>query len=193
MLNIEEFITKYTKLQYLDFVPEIRLFLCNNSSVYQYLKQEGIDSFPYWSRAWIGGQALARYIIDNPEYVENRTVIDFASGSGICGIAAKLAGAKRVISIDTCEISLHANKLNARANKVDIETNTFFNNVEYDIIIAGDPGSAYSAIRDKSNIIIGSPLREVFDTTGLETLSSYIIPETFEYIDSNECYIYRKV
>ena len=35
---------------------------------------------PFWSIYWPGGQALARYIIDNPSTVRGRRVLDVGSG-----------------------------------------------------------------------------------------------------------------
>ena len=48
---------------------------------------------PFWAFAWAGGQALARYLIDNPALVRGKRALDFASGSGLVAIAAALAGA----------------------------------------------------------------------------------------------------
>src|SRR6266403_436054 len=77
-------------------VPEIRLHLATEvtpiwQATEERLARNGLPP-PFWAFAWAGGQALARYLIDQPETVAGRRVIDFASGSGIVGIAAMLAG-----------------------------------------------------------------------------------------------------
>ena len=63
------------------------------------LKQKNIAP-PFWAFAWPGGQAIARYILDNPSLVKNKSVLDLASGSGLAGIAALIASARHV-RIDT--------------------------------------------------------------------------------------------
>src|ERR1700726_1540305 len=55
---------------------------------------------PFWAFAWAGGQALARYLLDHPDVAAGKRVVDFASGSGLVGIAARLAGAKDVLCAD---------------------------------------------------------------------------------------------
>src|SRR5262245_53306547 len=77
-------------------VPEIRLHLADDAIlVWARMEAEAGMTLPapFWASAWLGGQALARYIIDHPETVAGRRVLDFASGSGLVGIAASLAGA----------------------------------------------------------------------------------------------------
>src|SRR5215831_1691141 len=51
---------------------------------------------PFWSFAWAGGQALARHLLDHPELVRGRHVLDVGAGSGLVAIAAARAGASRV-------------------------------------------------------------------------------------------------
>nr|WP_246274885.1 50S ribosomal protein L11 methyltransferase [Phytohabitans houttuyneae] len=75
---------------------------------------------PYWASAWAGGQALARYILDNPASVAGRTVLDIASGSGLVAIAAALAGAKAVTANDIDPYAIAAIAANARINGVTI-------------------------------------------------------------------------
>ncbi|RWQ72876.1 MAG: methyltransferase, partial [Mesorhizobium sp.] len=55
---------------------------------------------PYWAYAWAGGAVLARYIIDQPQTVVGRRVLDLGAGSGLVGIAAAKAGASDVIAAE---------------------------------------------------------------------------------------------
>src|SRR5207248_1420739 len=59
----------------------------------------GLDP-PLWAFAWAAGHALARYLLDHPETVRGRDVIDIASGSGLVAIAAARAGAATVTACD---------------------------------------------------------------------------------------------
>jgi predicted nicotinamide N-methyase len=79
-------------------VPELRLELSDD--VMGLWEASESDAPPFWASAWPGGQALARYLLDRPELVRGRTVLDLASGSGIVGLAASLAGAARVTAVD---------------------------------------------------------------------------------------------
>ena len=79
----------------------------------------GLDP-PFWAFAWAGGVALARYLLDHPETVESRRVIDIASGSGLVAIAAAKAGAKAVAAFDIDLVAAVAIEMNAAANGVSV-------------------------------------------------------------------------
>ena len=74
------------------------------------------DAPPFWAFPWAGGQGLARYVLDHPEVVAGRRVLDVASGSGLVAIAAAKAGARTVLATDIDEHALAAIALNAAAN-----------------------------------------------------------------------------
>jgi predicted nicotinamide N-methyase len=77
---------------------------------------------PYWARPWGGGLALARHILDRPEVVAGRRVLDLGAGSGLVAIAAMLSGAKQVTAADVDSYAVAATRLNAAANAVTVET-----------------------------------------------------------------------
>ena len=74
----------------------------------------------YWAFAWAGGLAIARYLEEHPDAVAGRRVLDFASGSGVCAIAAMRAGAADVVAVDIDAIAVAAIKLNSKANRVRV-------------------------------------------------------------------------
>ena len=76
---------------------------------------------PYWAIPWVGGQALARYLLAHPERVAGRRVLDVGTGGGICAIAAALAGASRVQAQDIDPMALAALAANAALNGVRVE------------------------------------------------------------------------
>jgi predicted nicotinamide N-methyase len=105
-------------------VPEICLHQASEPmSVWQYTEQAtgrtGLDP-PFWAFAWAGGQALARYLLDHPETVIGRHVIDIASGSGLVAIAAIKAGAATVTAYDIDPLAAAAIMVNADANGVAV-------------------------------------------------------------------------
>jgi len=105
-------------------VPEIRLYQATDPiSLWQRMEfsagRADLDP-PFWAAAWAGGQALARYVLDNPETVESRRVIDIAAGSGLVAIAAAIAGAATVTAYDIDPIAAVAITANASANSVPV-------------------------------------------------------------------------
>ena len=76
---------------------------------------------PYWAFAWAGGQALTRFLIDHPDWVIGKRVLDFAAGSGLSAIGAAKAGAASVQAAEIDDFAIAAIALNARANNVAIE------------------------------------------------------------------------
>lgn len=140
MVDITDLIKNYTKLQYLALAPEIRLFIRDDHYLHEMLMEEVNDEFvpwPEWSFVWAGGHALARYILDHKELFAGKTVMDYCSGSGVAGIAAALAGATKVTCVDISPYALQAIKLNAKANKVEVDVAE--TPVEADIILVGCP------------------------------------------------------
>lgn len=197
-INWTAFIQKHLVIEAVDYVPEIKMYSSSGRDIERLILKvnPGVDvGVQYWPYAWPGGAALARYILDNPQYVKGLTVIDYGCGSGICGIAAALAGAKKVIAIDKSPLALVATELNAKVNSVNIETYLPGKIPEYDVIVAGDPGIALEAIRGMKNILVGSPARKSFDSSGFIELQSSVIPtkEIIEESTSILCKVYRSV
>lgn len=96
---------------------------------------------PFWAFAWAGGEGLAQYVLEHPETVKNKTVLDFASGSGLVAIAAKMAGAKTVLANDIDPFAVEAIALNAKLNSVTLNItnkNIVGSTGIWDIILAGD-------------------------------------------------------
>lgn len=94
---------------------------------------------PYWIFCWASGLAMAQWLLQNPQYVADKTVIDFGAGSGVVGIAAKLAGAKQVICCDIDPVSLMACRANALLNQVELSyADDLYQLKKVDVLLAGD-------------------------------------------------------
>jgi predicted nicotinamide N-methyase len=102
-------------------LPEIRLHQADAASGLSRFASQGLRT-PYWAYLWAGGAALARYILDHPETVAGRRVIDLGAGSGVVAIAAMLAGARAATAVDVDTNALAAVGLNAAANGVAVST-----------------------------------------------------------------------
>jgi predicted nicotinamide N-methyase len=198
-----DFIVANTRLQRPPHVPEIQLHLADEVTPIWKLTEEALEEIglppPFWAFAWAGGQALARYVLDNPEAVTGRRVIDFASGSGLVGIAAKLAGAKDVLCADIDAYCEAAVAVNSEVNGVvcaytgqdllDAPAPAWV-----EVILAGDicyekPLAErvlawLSAARAAgATVLIGDPGRSYFPRTGLTKLAEYQVPTTRELED----------
>src|SRR6201997_3737538 len=100
MLDRRDFIVAHTRVLPVPHAPEIKLHLADEATALWAKTEEELGLIglppPFWAFAWAGGQALARYLLDHREAVSGKTVLDFAAGSGLSGIAAWIAGAARV-------------------------------------------------------------------------------------------------
>ena len=113
-----------TRLGPVPLVPEIRLHQASDPiSLWQRTEatsgRTGLDP-PFWAFAWAGGQALARYLLDHPQFARGRDVVDIASGSGLVAIAAAMAGAAAVTAYDIDPLATDAIEVNAAANGVTV-------------------------------------------------------------------------
>ena len=114
------FIRDNTTVMAPPLVPEVRLHLAHEAVPLWEKTEEELGEMglppPFWAFAWAGGQALARHVLDHPETVRGRRVIDLASGSGLVGIAAMKAGAASVLAADIDGFAVEAIGLNAELN-----------------------------------------------------------------------------
>ena len=196
------FILANTRLQTVPHAPEIRLWLADEITPIWKLTEEELGELglppPFWAFAWAGGQGLARWVLDNREAFAGKAVVDFATGSGLVGIAAMKAGAASVLCADIDPFCEAAVRLNAQANGVAL-TFTDANLLdaappEIDIILAGDvqyeqpmAGRVMDwlkqARRQGSRVLIGDPHRTYFNAEGLIFLAEYQVPTTRELED----------
>jgi predicted nicotinamide N-methyase len=153
---------------------------------------------PFWAFAWAGGQALARYVLDHPEVVAGRTVLDVAAGGGIVAIAAARAGAAQVTANDIDPFCETATGLNAVANgaAVDFHLGDLLDGPApaADVVLVGDLAyekpvalkvRAWLAAARAAGalVLIGDPGRSYFTTEGLVRLAQYEVPTTRELED----------
>jgi predicted nicotinamide N-methyase len=198
-----QFILANTKLLAPPLIPEIRLHLAEESLPIWQKTEEELGQMnlppPYWAFAWAGGQALARYLLDNPSIVAGKRVLDLGSGSGLTAIAAKLAGAASVLAADIDRIALIAAELNAAANDTTVET-TSEDMLEgprpaFDTILAGDlfyerelaeRMLAFLAerLRFGAEILVGDPQRSYFPKDRFTLAAEYRVPVTRELEDA---------
>ncbi|WP_366842298.1 50S ribosomal protein L11 methyltransferase [Reyranella sp.] len=197
----QTFIRANTALEAPAMVPEFKLWLASEyvpiwQATEAWLEEQNIDP-PYWAFCWPGGQAVARYLLDNPTLVAGKRVIDFAAGSGVSSMAAAKAGAASVLANDIDLLSLVAARLNAEANGLSIDTSSADwlagrdGDPETEVVIAGDvcyeremSKRALDWLRGHANrgrlVLLGDPGRNYFSAQGLEERARYEIPTTLQ-------------
>jgi predicted nicotinamide N-methyase len=197
------FIRANTKLLAPPLVPEIKLHLAEESLAIWQKTEDELGEMnippPYWAFAWAGGQALARYLLDNPEISRGKRVLDLGAGSGLTAIAPKLAGAAQVIANDIDTIALIACRLNATANGVAIETSSddllAAPPAKFGVVLVGDlfyertladKVLTYieAAAAGGAAILIGDPQRSYFPRGRFTQAADYRVPVTRELEDS---------
>jgi predicted nicotinamide N-methyase len=152
--------------------PELRLWLLPPSAKSWHATDPLALDMPYWAFAWPGGQALARYLLDHPEGVRGKRVLDFGSGCALEGIAAAKAGAQ-VLCADIDPLAARLAQRNAALNGVQVEVTTddlIGSQPQVDVILAGDacyaaelaarllPWLSAQAARG-ALVLVGDPLR----------------------------------
>ncbi|MFK8249949.1 class I SAM-dependent methyltransferase [Ancylobacter terrae] len=202
MTDPAAFVRAETRLRRVPLVPEIVLHLADEAVPIWQRTEEELETLglppPFWAFAWAGGQALARHIIDNPDIVAGKTVLDFAAGSGLVGIAAMTAGAARVTAADIDPFAQAAIALNAGANGVALAAtgeDLIGADAGWDVVLAGD--IAYErelgarvfdwlfALSGRgAQVWIGDPGRAYLPRARLEPVAVYGVPVTRELEDA---------
>ena len=152
---------------------------------------------PFWSIAWPGGQALARYTLDHPNEIRNRAVLDFGSGCGICAIAAAKAGARSVAAYDIDLFAREVLRMNACLNSIELETldaDVIDAPSRWDVILAADMwyerflaqrvnSWLRTAARHGTRVLLGDCGRAFFPKYAASRRSEYIVsvPRTVNY------------
>ena len=197
------FIRANTKLLVPPLVPEVSLYLAEESlPIWQKTEEQlGEDGLPppFWAFAWAGGQALARHVLDHPETVRGKRVIDLAAGSGLVAIAAMKAGAQSVLAAEIDAFAVAAIRLNATTNGVAVEA------AERDLLTEAVPDAGVILVGDLFyekplaeralawlrrcrdaglDVLIGDPGRSYLPREALTEIGHYQVPVTRELEDT---------
>jgi predicted nicotinamide N-methyase len=195
--NAETSIRKNTRLRPVPHVREISLYVADEAVPLWQKTEEELGEMglppPFWAFAWAGGQALARYILDHPQIVRGKRVLDLASGSGLVAIAAIKAGAVHAVANDIDRFALPAIALNASANGVSLEMETVDRlnpeaaHAAFDVVLAGDifyeRDTAARALaflqhvqRQGAVVLVGDPGRSYLPKDKMTVLAEYEVP-----------------
>jgi predicted nicotinamide N-methyase len=205
------FIRAETRLRPVPHAPEILLHVADEATELWQKTEEELGEIglppPFWAFAWAGGQALARYVLDHPDTVRGRRVLDFASGSGLVAIAAMKAGAAQVTACDIDSFAIAAIGVNAEANGVALtpfQADIVGQDGEWDTVLAGDicyerdlaervTNWLLDLSRRGATVLIGDPGRSYLPRERLEMLAAYEVPvtRTLEDADIKKSSVWR--
>jgi predicted nicotinamide N-methyase len=181
--------------------PEIRLHLATEITPIWEATEATLEANnlppPYWAFAWPGGQALARFLLDHTDRVKGKRVLDFAAGSGLSAIGAKMAGAAKVQANEIDDFAIEAILLNAAANTVSLEVlrhDLIGRDDGWDIVLAGDvcyerpmADRVIPWLRSLAGsgvtVLMGDPGRAYLPAQGLVEVASYDVPTSKELED----------
>lgn len=196
ILDRAHFIRTQTELMSVPHAPEISLYLANEATELWQKTEDELGEIglppPFWAFAWAGGQALARFVLDNPELVQGKRVLDFASGSGLVGIAAMKAGAARCTCVDIDAFSEAAIMVNAQANGVTLTAlceDIVGRDDGFDVVLAGDVSYErdmaqrvtdwlHDLAKRGAVVRLGDPGRSYLARSALESVAEYQVPVT---------------
>jgi predicted nicotinamide N-methyase len=192
-----EFIRAHTRPEHPLLVPEVTLLVADDVvALWEAMETDrgDVSEPPFWAAAWPGGQALARYVLDHPDVVAGRSVLDLGSGSGLVAVAAALAGARTVVASEVDRYGMTAIGVNAEENGVgpiavvgdllDEEPDP-----DIDVVLAGDVcydramtervlpflGRAWLG---GAAVFLGDPGRPYLPREGLVSVAAFDVPET---------------
>jgi len=187
---MDTFVLSQTRLTTLGFLPSIRLFLADE--VIPVWERSERDAPPFWAFAWAGGQALARYLLDHPNLVSGKHVLDLASGSGLVAIAAAQCGAASVLATEIDPYAIEAIALNAAANDVQVQTylgdvldHPLQAEVVAEVVLAGDVFYSqemaarmqeFMRVSTAGLVLVGDPGRAYAPREGFERVAEYDVP-----------------
>lgn len=200
--SARSFVRRHTQLLPVPGLEDIRLLLADEAlPLWRAVQLETGDPdapIPYWAFAWGGGLAICRYLRDHPDAVAGRRILDLASGSGLCAIAALAAGAETATAVDVDARAAAAIELNARANgrRVTVIRRDILDEdpPDVDIVLAGD--CWYEArLADRVlpwlrrargrgiDVLVGDPGRTYLPTAELIEVAAYDVRTTTDLED----------
>lgn len=191
------FILENTRRQCPPHVPEIQLYLADEAMPLWQKKEEELEAvglpLPFWAFAWAGGQALARFILDQPEWVDAKRVTVFAAGAGLEAIASVMRGAKSVVSTEIDAFARIALEINSEENDVSFaisDTDLLSSPLPpTDVLLLGDvffeqPMSdqvlamAETFAATGGVVLVGDPGRSYLPKDRMTCLAEYVVPTT---------------
>ena len=196
------FIVANTRVLSPPHTPELKLHMADDAVALWQLTEDELGRLglepPFWAFAWAGGQALARYVMDNPALVAGQTVLDVAAGSGLVAIAAMRAAAAAACAIDLDPFAAHAVALNADLNGVRVQAVTgdaLAAPPQADVVLVGDLfydrdiaaallAWLQAAAKSGKTVLVGDPGRAYLPSAALRKVAEYQVAVSLDLEDA---------
>jgi predicted nicotinamide N-methyase len=203
MDSARSFVRVHTAVGTAPYVPEVRLHIAADAfALWERTERErggGVAAPPFWAFPWAGGQALARHVLDRPEVVAGRTVLDLAAGSGLVAIAAARAGARTVRASEIDPYAVAAIGLNAALNGVTVRAelaDVLDGATDAEVVLAGDVfysremAERVLAFLDRAAsrgalVLVGDPGRAYLPRPRLSEVGRHAVPVIRELEDAD--------
>jgi predicted nicotinamide N-methyase len=187
------FVLANTRLSPVPLAPEVVLYQADEAiELWERTESDAGEQQPppFWAFAWAGGQALARFVLDNGGLVRDATVLDLAAGSGLVAIAAMKAGARAVTAVEIDPLAVAAIEVNAGANGVTVTAllaDVLEQEPDAAVVLAGDVfysremtrrmlGYLRKAARNGATVLVGDPGRAYLPREHLTLRAEYDVP-----------------
>ena len=210
---MREFIQTHTIVASPPACPEIRMWTSTEVTPLWEATEEVLAAHnlppPYWAFCWAGGQALTRYLLDQPELTSGQRVLDFAAGCGSAAIAAAMNGASKVEAAEIDPVAIEAIALNADLNGVSVELvqgDIVGQPCRWDLVVAGDvcyerPMTEHiwpwlrRLAADGATVLMADPGRAYLPKLGLLELARFVVETSLDLEDrtQREVVIYKIV
>ncbi len=194
--SFEQLVTRFMRPARLALCPELRIREATSLVTFW----EEVEALagrecepPFWGWSWPGSQALARFLLDHPEWVRGKEVLDLGSGNGLSCLAAEMAGARRVVGSDIDPFAVRMTAVHAALNgqsstatSEDLLSQTCPVPAP-DVVLIGDlfyarelaarvERWARRACELGAVVLIGDPGRAYVPREGVKHLASYDVP-----------------
>jgi Predicted methyltransferase len=198
------FIRAVTEVAQPPACPEISLWLATEVTPLWEATEAALEQVnlppPYWAFCWAGGQALTRYLLDNPRLVRGRRVLDFAAGCGASAVAAAVMGADTVEAAEIDPLARAVIPMNAELNGVTVEVldgDVVGQECRWDVVVAGDvcyerPMTDHilpwlrRLAASGAQVLMADPGRAYLPRTGLLEIARHTVATSLDLEDRTE-------
>ena len=194
--TLERFLDEHAPLLTVPLCPELRAFSAASLvTVWEAAEASAGTTLPspFWAFPWPAGITLARVILDRPELVRDRSVIDMGAGGGVSSFACAMAGASHVTACDADPWAVEVAALGARRQGLALSTLLADPAARpalldpYDVILCGDlaydrssaPRERYALDRAASRgatVLVADAGRTYFQPDGYELIAELRVP-----------------
>lgn len=165
---------------------------------------------PFWAYPWAAGCGLARVVLDQPELVSGKRVLDLGAGGGVVSIAAARAGALKVVANDVDPWAMAVMRVAAARQGVSLtllmeDLTERLSSVDgFDVVLCSDMAyekrmaPRYLALLRRARnrgarVLVADAGRTYFDAAGLTMIAEFQlrVPRDLEGVESRVARVFQ--